>query len=101
MFHIGQRVVCTPRDAESQPYDWDAIKQGVHALEVGRIYTVRDVDYRGVDLGWWSEPAIRLDEIINPILEDFGPWEVGYSPRRFRPITETEAETSEEDKAVV
>ena len=99
MFHIGQRVVCIPRDDESKPYDWDAFKRGVHALEVGRIYTIRDIDHRGVDQLNWDEPAIRLEEIINPVLEDFGPWEVGYSPRRFRPLAETEVKSEMETTA--
>ena len=93
MFEIGQMVVAVPRDP-TVPHDplwmfepWKSALAKLPQLDVGRIYTIRDVDRRT------DPPHILVDEVIGPVVATpAASLEIGYHPCRFRPCRKTSIE---------
>lgn len=85
MFYVGQKVVCV----EDRPHMF--YKRGSPAMDGLRkdtVYTVRAV---GID-PHWKTPALWLVEIVRPIRGS--KTEIGYDPRRFRPVVERKTDIS-------
>lgn len=61
-------------------------------LFTNTVYTIRDIDSRAVhELYQAGMPTVRLMEVLGPIQIHVGmdPWEIGYPPFIFRPISTT------------
>lgn len=83
-FHVGQRIICVDASLLRQYAPWKARPSDtLDGLMQDARYTVRAIgEYSG-------EPSVWLAEINRTILprwEHFG--EPGFSPQRFRPLTE-------------
>jgi hypothetical protein len=91
MFSVGQRVVCIRGPINPVP-DEDHLYR--EELEIGRIYTIRDVDWRACHAGAHDVhdgPTIRLEGVFNIVMPtSVGPWEAGYHACRFRPVQKTD-----------
>lgn len=87
-FHVGQKVVCV--DGEFNGYFHD-----VSILPVeGCVYTIRSIELMTALTGEQS-PIIRLVEVVNAIMPwEIGDAEIGFVPRRFRPVVERKTDIS-------
>ena len=83
MFHVGQMVVAVSNPSEKAMAYW--IGQGMRYPVIGCVYTIREL---GQSLG---RPAVRLVEIVNPIIHAQG-YEPGFAAYRFRPVKDTSIE---------
>jgi hypothetical protein len=84
-FRVGQKVVCV--DDKPRP----GANPRMDGLSKGQVYTVQRI---GID-NFWAEPVLWLVEIrreLQPGFQRFG--EVGYDPRRFRPVVEKKTDIS-------
>lgn len=86
-FHVGQMVVCVKDAGHNYPdirAKWGHILDKMTPAEIGRIYTVRDVETRTHIL------TLRLEEILGPVVDTHvGPFEIPYASTSFRPVKET------------
>ena len=89
-FYVGQRVICVedrPGIYTSPNAFVGAFDPDMDGLKSGAIYTVRAVGICEI----WKKPAVWLSEIYR---EPYDGIEVGYSPKRFRPIVERKTDIS-------
>lgn len=87
-FYIGQKVVWVgnPNGKKSPPE---------YRLTKGKIYTIRDIDLRAVDLHGCA--TIRVEEMIRPVVFAIDVdliWEIGYHPNSFRPLVKKKTDIS-------
>lgn len=83
-FRVGQKVVCVDDDF----YD-PGLCEPLHLPCKGSVYTLRD-PFSADGWTWW-----RLVEITNsPVNVKYGMIEPCFSPRHFRPVTETKTDIS-------
>jgi len=73
-FRSGMKVVCVDDDGQ-------ACSSGDRPVRLGAIYTVRDA------FDFFGEPAVRLEEIMNPR-------DRAYHAYRFRPIVSRKTDIS-------
>lgn len=91
MFHIGQEVVCIDDSSQARSFCYPAARHRLlpHGLKKGAIYTVTAVGVTHPD-DMLQLPCICVD----------GNNEHPYWASRFRPLTKTENEVSNEAEAV-
>jgi hypothetical protein len=77
MWYTGQKVVCVD-DVPRKPFN----KSTLHTPKAGVTYTVREIYESKTNPG---SIALVLEEIINPVNEEFG-HELGFSDWRFKPL---------------
>lgn len=87
-FRVGQKVVCVDDEFHGDFFD-------VPCLPVkGLVYTIRSIEVMTGSDGEQS-PIIRLVEVINPAMPwTIGDVEIGFVPRRFRPVVERKTNIS-------
>ncbi|MGV2110129.1 hypothetical protein ACQZ46_02500 [Agrobacterium salinitolerans] len=86
-FTVGQKVVCVDGSAPSRE---QKLRLGSRYPDEGKIYTIREC------LIWGGSPAVRLEEIVNPLLNFAfdGFSEQAFSPARFRPVIQRKTDIS-------
>lgn len=85
-FHVGQKVVCVRNEPVGQERKY-ATGEMSQAIFVGKIYTVREIDFRAIHLH--GVACVRLKEVVWSVRPStVGPWESGYPAPCFRPLTE-------------
>lgn len=82
-FRVGQKVVCL--DVPWPDYTSQVVAKGARLPMTGNVYTVR-----WIGTARDGHVYVRLDEIVNPVMEfpGWGPGEPRFGARRFRPVVE-------------
>lgn len=79
--YVGQRVVCI--DSDWGPYEATATKLGCKLPTENTVYTIREIVAVLTDVG------IRLEEIVNPKVSEYGRYEPFFNAEQFKPVDES------------
>ena len=90
MFRVNQKVVCVDDRFGKRWHQRGILQRPIK----GRVYTVRDVGIYNFAVG--PMPSLRLEEIINPIIDwdDGDTSEIAFHAGRFRPAVERKTDIS-------
>jgi hypothetical protein len=95
MFYVGQKVVCVDAVEHTHFAPPNVMVEGsLDGLREGVVYTVRSVGRRHPRCPFGV--LVWLTEIVRPIKGDLSKLygELGYDPRRFRPLIERKTDIS-------